>query len=68
MSFLLKMLSESSEVSTMRVMSLLALIIGSGIAIYGVYKGNDLSGIAQICAIFVGAAFTGKAAQKYMEK
>jgi hypothetical protein len=53
------MLLEGDKPSTM--------LIGSGIAVYGVYEGKDLSGVAQICGVFVGAAFIGKTCQKFAE-
>ena len=66
-SFLKKLLSESSEISTVRLMAIYSLIIGSIIAIYGVYQGKDLSGLAQVCGVFVGAAFAAKITQKFVE-
>lgn len=67
-SFIQALLSQKGDISTMRVMSLTSLLIGALIAVYGVYMGKDLGGIAQLCAVFVGAAFCGKAGQKFMEK
>jgi hypothetical protein len=52
----------------MRLMSLFSLLIGAGIAIYGVYMAKDLDGVAKICAVFVTSAFIGKGAQKALEK
>lgn len=64
-----KLLEESGDdVSMIRVMSILSLLTGMVIGLYGVYAGKDLSGVAAICAVFVGAAFTGKVAQKFAEK
>lgn len=62
-----KLLSSNGDVSTMRLMSLVSLLIGIIIGIYGVYTGKDLSGVAQVCAVFVGAAFAGKVTQKFAE-
>jgi hypothetical protein len=56
--FLLAMFSENSTVSMMRVMCLTALLIAGYLAL----KGQNES-----VAIFVTAAFGGKAAQKYIE-
>ncbi len=53
------MFREDSPISMMRVMSLLALLAGIGLAI----AGKDVG----IVGIFVGAAFTGKVAQKLVE-
>lgn len=66
--FFKKLLSSSGEVSAMRLMSLWSLIIGSVVALYGVYKGKDLSGLAQVCGVFIGAAFAAKTVQKFVEK
>lgn len=66
--YLKKLLSTSGEASTMRLMSIASFIVGSAIAIYGVYKGKDLSGLAQVCGVFVGSAFAAKSIQKFAEK
>jgi hypothetical protein len=60
--------SESSEISSMRFMSITSLFIGGYLAIHGVDLKVDLSSLAILCSIFVGAAFTGKVAQKMVEK
>jgi hypothetical protein len=60
-------LSEKDKISTMRIMSLFSLLVGAGIAIYGIYEGKDLGGVAEICGVFVGAAVGGKVTQKYAE-
>lgn len=51
--------SEDSEISIMRVMAVMSLLIGAGLA----FKGSDSS----IISIFVIAAFGGKVAQKFAE-
>lgn len=58
MSFIKSLFSENSDVSMMRLMSLISLIIGAYLAL----KGHDNS-----VSIFVYAAFGGKAVQKYIE-
>lgn len=58
MNFLKSLFSEKSDVSMMRVMSLLSLIIGAYLAI----TGKDVS-----VSTFVYAAFGGKAVQKFIE-
>jgi len=65
--FVKELLAENGNVSTTRVMSLTSLFIGAMIAIYGIYMGKDMGGIAEICGIFVGSSFSAKVAQKYME-
>lgn len=62
------MFSESGEVSQMRVMSMLSLLVGSFLAIYGIEKSTvDYSGLTMLAGLFVGAAFTGKVMQKKVE-
>lgn len=68
LSYLKKLLSTSGEASTMRLMSIASFIVGSAIGCYGVYKGKDLSGLAQVCGVFVGSAFAAKTIQKFAEK
>lgn len=58
MEFLKKLFSQNSEVSMMRVLSFISLIIGGYLAL----KGQDTS-----VSVFVYAAFGGKAVQKYIE-
>ena len=58
MNWIKDMFSESSDVSMMRVMSLMSLIIGAYLAL----TGHDTS-----VSVFVYAAFGGKAVQKYIE-
>lgn len=62
------MFSESGSVSMVRVMSLWSLLMGSIIAVYGVLKGRDLTGVTELTAVFIGGAFGGKVAQKMVEK
>lgn len=59
MSFLKSLFGESSDVSMMRVLALLSLLIGGYLAIIG---KNDC------VVVFVVSAFSGKAAQKLLEK
>ncbi len=58
MKFLKHLFSEHSEVSMMRVMSIISLAIGAGLA----FMGKDAS-----VGVFVYSAFAGKACQKYFE-
>lgn len=67
-SFIYKMLSESGEISLMRVMALYSVIVSSMIALYGIYSNKDLTDVAALAGVFLGTAFAGKAGQKYMEK
>lgn len=63
-----ELLKEQGKLSMMRFMSLLSLLMGCGIAIYGVLAGKDLNGIATLTGVFVVSAFGGKAIQKVVEK
>lgn len=67
MNFLFKLFSEKNEVSCMRVMSMLSLLVGSAVAFYSQYKNCDLGAATPVISIFVGAAFGGKVWQKYAE-
>ena len=62
-----KMFSGSSDVSAMRVMAMLSLLVGATLAFMGLYMGKDLNALATLCAIFVGSGFAGKATQKFAE-
>jgi hypothetical protein len=59
------LLSESGEISMMRLMALLSLFFSFGLAIYGLYFNKD---VLSISGMFLGAAFGGKLAQKGLEK
>ena len=61
------MFAENSEISCMRVMSFLSLLIGATIAYYSLFKGRDLAEAAPTIGVFVGAAFGGKVTQKFAE-
>lgn len=65
--FVKSLLSENSPISTARFMSVISLFVGSGLGIYGMYHCKDLGGVAQLCAVFIGAAFVGKVGQKFIE-
>lgn len=63
------LLSEGeNDISTVRVMAFISLLTGVAVGLYGVYAGKDLAGLAQVCGVFIGAAFTGKVAQKFAER
>lgn len=49
----------------LRLLSLLCVLTASSIGIYGVYKQADVS---ILCGTFLTAAFTGKIAQKHLER
>jgi uncharacterized membrane protein len=62
-----RLLDEKDSLSMMRFLSLTSLFIGGVIGVYGIYKGTDLTGVAALCAVFVGASFGGKVYQKKIE-
>jgi hypothetical protein len=62
-----ELLSSKSDTSMMRFLSLISLLVGGGIAIYGVYVGRDLLGLSALCGVFVSASFGGKISQKLIE-
>lgn len=66
--FILKLISEEGDTSTMRFMAIISLIIGGIISFIGVYKCTDLTGISLLTSVFVGAAFTGKVMQRSIEQ
>lgn len=63
-----KLFSENSEVSMMRVMSMLSLSAGIVIGAYGLCTNKDMSALSMLCGVFVGAAFGGKVGQKFAER
>lgn len=68
MNFIEKALSEGTEVSCMRIMSLISLFVSAVLAFYTIFKGgSDIASSTPIISVFVGAAFGGKLAQKHFE-
>lgn len=61
------MISEEGNVSSMRVMSFLCIILGGAIAFYGLHTTKDLIGLAALVGVFVGPAIGGKIIQKFAE-
>lgn len=68
MNVIREVLSEQGSISCMRVLSCVSLLVGSGIAIYGITHSKDLSGVTMLVSVFVGSAFGGKILQKKDEK
>jgi len=62
-----QLLSETGEVSCMRVMSFLSLVFGFGIVVVGLIQGRDMSQLIGLVGIFVGSAFSGKLLSKPFE-
>lgn len=65
--FLKSMFSEGSEISSMRIMAMISLLIAGGLAVAGMYKGVSATELSILCGVFVGAAFGGKVGQKFAE-
>ena len=63
-----EMISDSSSnVSSMRVMSLFSIFIAAGLAFYGLHKGSDMTGLTALVGVFMGGGMGGKVWQKYAE-
>lgn len=62
-----QLFSESSGISSMRVMSMIALLIAGTIALLGLYKTTDLTGLSMLVGAFLASAFGGKVFQKAQE-
>lgn len=66
--FITKLFSESSGISSMRVMGMISLLIGGALAFYGMTKSNiDYSGLSLLVGTFVISSFGGKVLQKREE-
>jgi uncharacterized membrane protein len=67
MNWLRGIFSSTSEVSSMRVMTMLALLTGCFVGIVGIYKDRNLAELSILCGTFLSAAMTGKIMQKNIE-
>lgn len=67
MKLLLALLSESGDISMMRLLSLICVITACIIALHSVIKGSDLNAAAVLCGVFLGVGIGGKALQKISE-
>lgn len=65
--WLLDLFSSKSNVSSMRVMSMVCIVSAVGLGWYGIMSGSDLYALSALCGTFLAAGFTGKAVQKGME-
>lgn len=63
----ISLFSENSEISIMRVMSIMSLVFAATISIVGLYQDKNLTDLAILVGVFVGSAFGGKAVQKFAE-
>lgn len=61
------MLSNSDDVSAMRIMSFISLFAGIGIAFDGLHSNKDIVNLTALVSMFVGSAFGGKVLQKALE-
>lgn len=66
--FIKDLLSSNTSVSSLRLMSFIALTVGCAIAIVGLSLNRDLMGLAALSSVFISAAFVGKVSQKFVEK
>jgi len=67
MEFFKSMFSESSEISSLRVMSFLCVCFSFIIALYALHNGSDPEKASWLVAAFLAPAFGGKVWQKSME-
>ena len=67
MGFIKDMFSESSGVSSIRVMGVLCTLSASSIGLVSLYQNKDLSSVAILVGSFLVPAFGGKVAQKAFE-
>jgi len=67
MNWLGKLFSDSSEVSTTRIQSMMLIVVGIGISIAGFVAwwmyNKDLTGIIGLAGMLIGTGVTGKAIQ-----
>ncbi len=59
--------SDNSNVSMMRVLSLICILTASGVAIHAVSVGSNLDSVSVLCGVFLGAGISGKVTQKMVE-
>lgn len=66
--FIMALLGETGQVSTMRLMSLWCMLIGSIIALHAVFACHDIKpGVIELVVTFMSAAIGGKVAHKVAE-
>lgn len=64
---LIQLLSESGDVSMMRLLSLICVLTACFLAIYGVEHDKDLNAMAMLCSAFLGIGIGGKVMQRKVE-
>jgi hypothetical protein len=67
MNIVRELLSDKSPISSMRFMSITALLCACGIGVAGLFMGRDLVGLAALCSAFIAPAFAAKFGQKLVE-
>lgn len=65
--FIKQLLSDSGSVSMMRFLSLICVLVASGIAIHAINAGSDLNAASVLCGTFLGSGIGGKVIQKISE-
>lgn len=65
--FILKLISESSDLSMTRFLSSVCVLTACSIAIYGMMKGLDLNQLIGLCSTFLGFGLGAKVTQKFAE-
>lgn len=65
--WLKKLFSNSPEVSCGRVMSVVNMFAGIGLAFLGLMQDKDLNALAVLVSVFIGGGVVGKVVQKFAE-
>lgn len=66
--FLRDMVSENSDISSIRVMSFMCVLFSFFVAMYALVNGADPEKASWLIAAFLAPAFGGKVWQKKLEK
>lgn len=67
MSIFRDIFSAQGNISAMRIMAFIALMVAAFVAIYALIMGRDLTAASVLCGAFLAAAFGGKALQSFSE-
>ena len=67
MSMFRNIFSASGNISAMRIMAFIALIVAAFVAVYAVLFDKDLAAASVLAGAFLAAAFGGKALQSFSE-
>lgn len=65
--FMLDLLRDDSNLSMVRFLALLCVLIAGGIAVCGIYKGLDLNALSVLTGVFLSSGLIAKVSQKAIE-